>query len=216
MIHDSRDAPQSEAIILPAAQAERPLSPEAAEMAEAAEVQDLIERVWGGACTLPLDYRLVEAAALSTESRSLLDHAGSMTLRLESYWRETLRLRVLSSQNKGDYLVRLVLLEGVRSGVIRQLAALRLRLSALPAHLQQQVQEGTVPLGRLLCDAGIEFRPARLAFIDARCPALSSLNTRLEPGSRLPGRLSRLLLHPSDAVLGESVEMLPLGPAPHP
>jgi chorismate-pyruvate lyase len=210
MIHDSRDAPQSEAIILPAAQAERPLS------AEAAEAQDLIERVWGGACTLPLDYRLVEAAALSTESRSLLDHAGSMTLRLESYWRETLRLRVLSSQQRGDYLVRLVLLEGARSGAVRQLAALRLRLSALPELLQLAVREGHVPLGRLLNDAGIEFRPARLAFIDARCPALSSLNTRLEPGSRLPGRLSRLLLHPSDAVLGESVEMLPLSPAPHP
>ena len=201
MIHDSRDAPQSEAIILPAAQAERPLS---------AEAQDLVERVWGGACTRPLDYRLVEAAALSTESRSLLDHAGSMTLRLESYWRETLRLRVLSSQNKGDYLVRLVLLEGARSGVIRQLAALRLRLSALPELLQLAVREGHVPLGRLLNDAGIEFRPARLAFIDARCPTLSSVDTLLEPGSRLPGRLSRLLLRPSDAVLGESVEMLPI------
>jgi hypothetical protein len=119
MIHDSRDAPQSEAIILPAGQAERPLSAEAGEAAEAAEAQDLIERVWGGACTLPLDYRLVEAAALSTESRSLLDHAGSMTLRLESYWREPLRLRVLSSQQRGDYLVRLVLLAVGWSLVLR-------------------------------------------------------------------------------------------------
>lgn len=204
MIHDSRDAHQSEGIILPAGLDER------SELADPAEVQDLIERVWGGVCKTPLDYQPVRAAELSTESRALLDHAGSMTLRLESYWRETLRLRVLISEQTGDDLVRLVLLEGVRSGVIRQLAALRLRLSALPERLQLEVRTGRVPLGRLLYDAGIEFRSARLAFIDARCPALSSVDTLLEPGSRLPGRLSRLLLGAGDEVLGESIEMLPM------
>ncbi|MGA0840520.1 MAG: hypothetical protein ACO3P1_11570 [Pseudomonadales bacterium] len=203
MIHDSRDAHQSEGIILPAGQAERPLSP------EEAEAHHAIERVWGALYRAPLDYQLVEGAGFSGESRSLLDHAGSMTLRLESHWQETLRLRVLSSKQTGDYLARLVILEGARSGVIHQLAALRVRLNALPLHLQTHVREGLVPLGRLLSDAGIEFRPTRLAFIDARCPALSSINTRLTAGTRLPGRLSRLLLLPSNEVLGESIEMLP-------
>lgn len=206
MIHDGRDAPQSNALILPAGLDER------SGLTDPAEVQDLIERVWGGVCAAPLDYQPVRAAELSAESRTLLDHAGSMTLRLESYWREVLRLRVLVSQQTGDDLVRLVFLEGVRSGVIRQLAALRLRLSALPERLQLEVRAGRMPLGRLLYDAGIEFRTARLAFIDARCPALSPVEKLVKPGTRLPGRLSRLLLRAGDEVLGESIEMLPEPP----
>lgn len=182
---------------------------------------DLPTALLRGFADLLPELRLLSVEALPESARPLLDHEGGMTAALERAWGGPLSLQVLRSRLLGDRLTRAVILwaggtgsslsGAERESQAAELGLISIHLDALPPPVRQDVQFGDIPFGRLLADAGIEFRSRPSAFFETVADATLSGLLQVSAGQVLFGRTTRL----SDAagrVLADAIEILGQSP----
>ncbi|WP_431862434.1 chorismate--pyruvate lyase family protein [Azospirillum sp.] len=154
---------------------------------------------------------IVPADALPAAVRPLLDHTGSMTLRLEAHWGGPLGVRRLADAEDGDTLTRASVLHtlgGDGDGTPVELAVIRMALPALPVALHDALRAAAVPFGRLLADHGIAFAAEPLAFFRLEADAVAAGHGAVDLGTPLYGRLNRIVT-PEGATLCDVVEIVP-------
>jgi chorismate-pyruvate lyase len=140
--------------------------------------------------------------------RSLLAHANDMTITLERHFGGRVVLRPLSTFVRGRSYFRRVLLAQEYSGRPVEMGAIRIRLDAFSAKIQAEIRRHTVPLGRILRDAGIDFVSQARVFLEVTPnQEMMGVFWMREP-RKLYGRRTEVLYR-GDHV-GDIVEVLPL------
>ena len=140
--------------------------------------------------------------------RSLLVHENDMTLTLERHFGGPVMLRTLSTMLSGDWYLRRVLLVQAYSGRPVEMGAIRMRISAFKPRLRTQILKNEVPFGRLLRDAGIEFKSEPRAFLEIEPnPEMMGVFWMREPRT-LFGRQTEAFQ--GGLKVGDIVEILPL------
>lgn len=96
------------------------------------------------------DFREVPSDALPAAYHRLLYHGRHMTVALESYHKSDLVLEVLQTRKDDSTYMRNSLLRRRRDGRIVQFGIVRLELTSLPAEARQELEDGAIPMGRVL------------------------------------------------------------------
>jgi chorismate-pyruvate lyase len=169
----------------------------------------------------PLDYFYLASGvpippAVETEGehipepyRSLLVHDSDMTPTLEAFYRQRIHLGLLKREVRGDVMLRQVVLLRDTDARPVGFGAIRIQLAHLPPEARRLVLEARLPLGRVLQDFMIEHRSQPVAYFLVHADALIGAALEVSNRERLYGRRNKLLM-PSDEVLAEVVEILPL------
>ena len=160
-----------------------------------------------GGVTLPTA-KAISPYDIPLPYRSLLVHESDMTITLEQHFGGRITLRTLSTFAHGGWYFRRVLLALEYSGRPVEMGALRINLRAFRPGVRAQILRNTIPLGRLLRDARVDFKSQATRFL------------RLTPNSEMLGvfwmREPRPLYGRQTEVLlkghhiGDIVEVLPL------
>ncbi len=152
-------------------------------------------------------FEAVPATALSPAAHRLLVHSGDMTSKLEEFFTDAMRLRVIQCEHTPERYRREVLLCCETSGMAVEYGAIEIALDAFDEPLRKEIVEARLPLGGLLNRYQVRYRSAPHAFLRvAPCPHLAELFGLLEPVA-LFGRSNRLLAA-DGAVLAQIVEVL--------
>jgi len=140
--------------------------------------------------------------------RSLLVHENDMTLTLERHFGGAVFLRTLSTVAKGSWYLRRVLLVQEYSGRPVEMGAIRIRIDGLPPRTRALILRHEIPLGRVLRDAGVDFRSQPRAFFSV-VPNQEMMGVfwMREPRT-LYGRQTEVFQ--GGTKLGDIVEVLPL------
>lgn len=140
--------------------------------------------------------------------RSLLVHENDLTLTLERHFGGPVRLRTLSTVLEGGWYLRRVLLVQAYSGRPVAMGAIRLRLAAFKPRLRTLILKNEMPFGRLMRDAGIEFKSQPRIFLEIEPnPEMMGVFWMREP-RMLYGRQTEAYLGGSK--VGDIIEVLPL------
>lgn len=151
---------------------------------------------------------VVAPGAIPPPYRSLLVHESDMTLMLERHFGGRVVLRALSTFRAGRWYFRRVLLVQEYSGRPVEMGAIRMRLDAFPGGVQRQILKNEVPLGRILRDAGIDYKSEARQFLAVTPNAeMMGVFWMREPRT-LYGRRTEVMHRGSK--LGDIVEVLPL------
>jgi hypothetical protein len=135
-------------------------------------------------------------------------HERDMTLTLEEHFGGRVTLRALSTFSKGRWYFRRVLLVQEYSGRPLEMGAIRIDLDVFRADVRAQIRRNQVPLGRLLRDAGVDFRSRPQRFLSVTPnPEMMGVFWMREPRT-LFGRQTEVTLHGKK--IGNIVEILPL------
>lgn len=139
--------------------------------------------------------------------RSLLVHERDMTLTLEQHFGGRIRLRLLSTFFKGRWYFRQVLLVQEYSGRPVAMGAIRMKLDAVSRRIRAQILDNEIPIGRILRDAGIDFKSQAKFFLALTPnPEMMGVFWMREP-RRLYGRQTELTFRGTH--IGDIVEVLP-------
>jgi len=140
--------------------------------------------------------------------RTLLVHENDMTLTLERHFGGPVALRPLSTVMQGGWYLRRVLLVQAYSGRPVEMGAIRLRLQAFKPRLRSQILKNEVPFGRLLRDAGVDFKSEPRVFLEIEPnPEMMGVFWMREPRT-LYGRQTEAFQ--GGTKIGDIVEILPL------
>lgn len=173
----------------------------------AARLAALLDPWWRRLGGAPPACTLLPADALPPAVRPLLDHRGSMTLRLEAHWGGPLGVRRLAEAEESGTLTRASVLH-TAAGTPVELAVIRMALPVLPAGLHADLRAAAVPFGRLLAERGIPFAARPAAFFRLEADAVAAEHGGVAPGTPLYGRLNRIVT-PDGATLCDVVEIVP-------
>jgi chorismate-pyruvate lyase len=139
---------------------------------------------------------------------SLLAHDGDMTRTLERRFGGTITIRTMSAHSRGRWYFRRVLLALERSGRPVCMGAVRIAMDVFGARVRAGILRGEVPLGRVLRDAGLDYRSRPRQFLEVTPNAeIMGVFWMREPRS-LYGRQTVVTL--GGAKIGNIVEVLPL------
>ncbi len=157
--------------------------------------------------TMP-DVKVIAPDDIPPPYHSLLVHENDMTLTLERHFGGRVVLRALSTFRTGSWYFRRVLLVQEYSGRPVEMGAIRMRLNAFTASIQQQILRNEIPLGRILRDGGVEYRSEARRFL-AIAPNAEMMGVfwMREPRT-LYGRRTEMM-H-GRTKIGDIVEVLPL------
>jgi chorismate-pyruvate lyase len=140
--------------------------------------------------------------------RTLLVHENDMTLTLERHFGGPVHVRALSTEVRSGWFMRRVLLVQEYSGKPVEMGAIRIRMDSFPARVQQQILKNDVPLGRVLRDAGLDFKSHPRVFLSIEPnPEMMGVFWMREPRT-LYGRQTELFQ--AGKKVGDIVEILPL------
>ena len=152
--------------------------------------------------------RAVSPKDIPSPYRSLLVHENDMTITLERHFGGPVMLRTLSTTLAGAWYMRRVLLVQQYSGRPVEMGATRLRMDAFKPKVRAQILRNEIPLGRLLRDAGVDFKSQPRAFLAvAPNPEMMGVFWMREPRT-LYGRQTELF--EAGRKIGDIVEILPL------
>lgn len=180
--------------------ADRPLAP--------------LSAFFSGDALRQLHEEAIDGAAMPQPYRRLLVHDSDMTSTLERYHGERLTLRVLARRQRGEVLIREVVLCGETSGTAVEFGAIRIDLARFPPPARQQILACRRPLGAVLAAFDIAYlsRPMRFLRLRANDEVARALALERGEGDPLYGRQNELLT-PAGRRLAEVVEVLPPLPA---
>src|SRR4030042_6257422 len=88
--------------------------------------------------------------------RELLDCIQPTTSKLESLYKEKMRIKILASPNSGNVYRREIVMLGGRKRIPRELAYIEIFLESLSVEARKEVKEGKTPFGRILEGQGVE------------------------------------------------------------
>jgi chorismate-pyruvate lyase len=122
------------------------------------------------------EFEVVASTDLPPAAQQLLVHAGDMTSRLETFFADDMRLRVLQRQHTAELYRREVVLYGEKTGLAVEYGAIQINLAAFEEPLRSEIVEARLPLGGLLNRHGILYRSAPRAFLRVGpCARMSAL-----------------------------------------
>lgn len=122
------------------------------------------------------EFELLDAAALPPAAHRLLVHSGDMTSKLEEFFADEMRLRVLQRDHTGEHYRREVILFGKQGGLPVEYGAIEINLLAFEESLRAEIVSGQLPLGGLLNRAGLRYRSEPRAFMRvAPCGRMTEL-----------------------------------------
>ena len=100
--------------------------------------------------------------ALPEPYRALLDHCHHMTVTVEEYYGDAVKVVVLDEVKTPEYYARKIVLTLSASGVPVQFGVVRVELAALSRAVRDEILSGLTPLGRVLIQHRVlrEVRPA--------------------------------------------------------
>ncbi|HXE80312.1 MAG TPA: hypothetical protein VNK41_06155 [Vicinamibacterales bacterium] len=152
--------------------------------------------------------KAIDTAAIPDPYRALLVHETDMTHTLERHIGDRVLLRPLSTAvRRGLYFRRVLLVHG-SSGRPVEMGAIRIDLDAFPAHVRTQILEGATPLGRILREAGLNYRIRPQHFLEITPNSDIMGVFRMREPRTLYGRQTTVML--DGAKIGQVVEILPL------
>lgn len=167
-----------------------------------------LDVVYARAGVEPPGVKVVAPHEIPPPYRSLLVHENDMTLTLEQHFGGRVMLRALSTFASGRWYFRRVLLVQEYSGRPVEMGAIRLNLNAFSARIRREILKNEIPLGRLLRDAGVDYRSRPKAFLAITPnPEMMGVFWMREPRT-LYGRRTEVIQH--DVKIGDIVEVLPL------
>lgn len=150
----------------------------------------------------------VDGTKVPEPYRSLLVHSGDMTSKLENFHGESIRLEVLSRQERGDFYFREVVLILVQSGRPVEFGAIKMNLALFPPTARRQILEEKLPLGRILEDYKIVYSNRPKGFFRIESDGFIQTALGLPGVVKVFGRRNALL-DPRKQALAEVVEILP-------
>ena len=150
----------------------------------------------------------VDGTKVPEPYRSLLVHSEDMTSTLESFHGESIRLEVLSRQERGDFYFREVVLILVQSGRLVEFGAIKMNLALFPPIARRQILDEKWPLGRILEDHKIVYSNRPKGFFRVESDGFIQTALGLPGVVKVFGRRNALL-DPRKQALAEVVEILP-------
>jgi chorismate-pyruvate lyase len=118
------------------------------------------------AARLPLpEFEVVDANALPPAAHRLLVHSGDMTSKLEEFFGDDMRLRILQCQHTAEHYRREVILYGEKSALPVEYGAIEINLPAFEESMREEIVSGKLPLGGLLNRHGLRYRSEPRAFM---------------------------------------------------
>lgn len=122
------------------------------------------------------EFEMVEASSLPPAAHRLLVHSGDMTSKLEEFFADEMRLRVLQCEHTAEHYRREVVLFGEKSNLSVEYGAIEINLPAFKEDLRAEIVSGKLPLGGLLNRHGVRYRSEPRAFLRvAYCSRMSEL-----------------------------------------
>ncbi len=109
--------------------------------------------------------QLIEGEVMPDPYRGLLVHNGDMTSRLEEFYRERIKLRVLHVENTGHAYRREVILCTQVRGLAVEYGAIEINLNAFAEPLRSEIVEAGLPLGGLLNKHGVRYHSEPRAYL---------------------------------------------------
>ena len=140
--------------------------------------------------------------------RSLLFHEKDMTPTLENFHKSEIHLRILSSEQRGDFYFREVALHLNGSERPVEFGANKVSLLLFPPKARQLILEEKVPLGRILKDVQIAHTTTAKAFFRVIPDNLMKEVFGLRDSTELYGRKATIF-DLQKRPLSEIVEILP-------
>jgi len=150
----------------------------------------------------------IEGSAMPEPYRSLLVHQTDMTSTLENYYKEKLRVEIVSRHTKGQEYFREVVLRLDKSSRRVEFGAIKIMLDLLPFEVRQEILRERQPLGRILTEAGVEFSSQPRAYLRIASDDFINRTLDLKGPQFLYGRRNALV-DPWNQPLAEIVEILP-------
>ena len=167
-----------------------------------------------GRAKLPLPrIEVIAGEAVPEPFRTLLVHHNDMTPTLEDFHKSRIHLEILSSDQRGGYYFREVVLRLNHDEAPVEFGANKIFLGAFPEEAQELILLEQVPLGRILKDCGIRHRTEAKHFLRVEPDELMARALELEPPVTLCGRKA-LISDLEGRPLSEIVEILPPTVAP--
>jgi hypothetical protein len=152
--------------------------------------------------------RAISPKDIPSPYRALLVHENDMTVTLERHFGGRVALRTLGTFTNGPWYSRRVLLVQEYSGRPVEMGAIRLKIDSFNARIRAHIRRNEVPLGRLLRDAGFDFRSEPRVFLSIAPNAeMMGVFWMREPRT-LYGRQTEVLSR--GVKIGDIVEVLPL------
>ena len=104
-----------------------------------------------------LNFIQISKLRLPPKYKELLDHNQSMTLRLESFYRQEMGIKIIEEILLNNIYKREMIMLGSEDHIPRELAYIEIFLENLPNRLaREEVIEGKKPFGKILMDYKIE------------------------------------------------------------
>ena len=140
--------------------------------------------------------------------KTLLVHQNDMTPTLENFHGQSVHLRVLGRERRGNEYFREVVLhlEGTEQPV--EFGAIKIHLDRFPQVVRRRILEEKWPLGHILKDFNIPHASSPSAFLRVASDPLINSSLGLTGAQLLFGRRNTLL-NPAKQPLAEIVEILP-------
>lgn len=150
----------------------------------------------------------VAVADIPPTARELLVHDDDMTPRLESFYRQTIHLRVLMSIVQSDILSRMVVLVLDDAGKAVEFGAIQIHLDLFEERTRAGLLEGYKPFGSILYEYAIphESHPTSYFQVRADRPMMEALG--IDRSEYLYGRCN-VMTAPSGERMAEVVEIVP-------
>jgi chorismate-pyruvate lyase len=111
------------------------------------------------------EFEVVEARDLPPAAHRLLVHSGDMTSKLEEFFSEGMRLRILQCEHSPEHYRREVILFGGKTGIPVEYGAIEINLSAFSEPLRGEIVSGILPLGGLLNRHQVRYRSEPRCFL---------------------------------------------------
>jgi chorismate-pyruvate lyase len=150
----------------------------------------------------------VEAEEVPEPFQTLLVHRTDMTSTLENFYKEKLRVELLSCHTSGQEYFREVVLRLDQSGKRVEFGAIKILLDLFPTEARQEILRERQPLGRILTESGVEFSSQPRGYLRVITDDFISRTLDLKGPQVLFGRRNTLF-DPWDQPLAEIVEILP-------
>lgn len=145
---------------------------------------------------------------LPEPDRSLLVHPHDMTSSLRRHHGESIHIRALHRERRGDFYFREVVLVLDDSRRRVEFGAIRINLALFEAAAREVILENHLPLGHILLKYRVPFTSRPASFFSLRADDFISRALEMKPGTILYGRRNNLL-NPRRKILAEVVEILP-------
>jgi hypothetical protein len=150
----------------------------------------------------------IDGAAVPEPYKSLLVHRDDMTPTLEQFHQQSIHLRVVDRERRGNEYFRTVVLLLYNTGLPVEFGAIKINLHLFAEAVQSDILAEKLPLGHLLAEHQVNHRSRPDAFLRVASDALINKALHLSGAQVLFGR-HNLLLDPQDRPLAEITEILP-------